>query len=100
MATQYNDDRVSIEPAPVQSGDTVHINYQGILKNSGADQVFLHYGVDGWRNMNTVPMQQQAGGVFGAEVRATGSQELNFCFKDSADHWDSNSGWNWKVEVR
>ena len=48
MATQYNDDRVSIEPAPVQSGDTVHINYQGILKNSGADQVFLHYGVDGW----------------------------------------------------
>ena len=38
MATTFNDDRVSLEPAPVKSGDTVHVNYTGILRNSGAER--------------------------------------------------------------
>jgi hypothetical protein len=100
MATHYNDDRVSLEPSPVKQGDSVHINYQGLLRNSGADQVFLHYGVDGWKNTNTVPMNRMQNGVFGAEIKADAGREVNFCFKDSADNWDNNNGWNWSAEIQ
>jgi hypothetical protein len=99
MATHYNDDRVSIEPFPVKSGDTAHINYQGLLRNSGADEVYLHYGIDGWKDVNTVKMSKMHDGIFGAEIKASGSHEINFCFKDSANNWDTNSGWNWKADV-
>lgn len=100
MSTMFNDDRVSYEPAPVRSGDTVHVNYQGILKNSGATEVYLHYGADGWKEPSTIRMQQMQDGIFGAEIQASASHEINFCFKDSANNWDNNSGWNWKADIQ
>ena len=100
MATQFNDDRVSYEPAPVKSGDTVHVNYQGLLRNSGADAVYLVYGTDGWKNVNTVQMQREQAGIFATEIKAEANQEINFCFKDSANNWDNNSGWNWKADIQ
>lgn len=98
--SNFNDNRVSWEPAPVRSGDHVHINYQGLLRNSGADEVFIHYGVDGWHNLKTTRMQRMSDGIFGAELRADASREINVCFKDSANNWDNNSGWNWKVDIQ
>lgn len=99
MTTHFNDDRVSFEPAPVKTGDTIHINYQGLLRNSGADDVYLVYGNDGWNNVNTVKMNHEEAGSFKTEIKATANQEINFCFKDSANNWDNNSGWNWKADV-
>jgi hypothetical protein len=72
----------------------------GLLKNSGADEVFLYYGVDGWKNQDTIKMHKMQDGVFGAEIRANASHEINFCFKDSANNWDNNNGWNWKTEIQ
>jgi hypothetical protein len=100
MSTMFNDDRVSYEPAPVRPGDTVHVNYSGILKNSGADSIYLHFGSDGWNNPNTVQMQRMNDGMFGAEIQASANHEINFCFKDSANNWDNNSGWNWKADIQ
>lgn len=99
MSVNFNDDRISLEPAPVKSGDTVHIKYHGLLKNSGADSIYLHFGSDGWKNQRMIPMNRLPEGDFGAEVKAEGSNEINFCFKDSANNWDNNSGWNWKCTV-
>ena len=99
MATKYNDDRVSIEPAPVKSGSKVTIKYQGLLKNSGADEVYLHYGFDGWKDIATTKMKRLPEGVFSAEISAYADQEVNFCFKDSANNWDNNNGWNWKCDI-
>jgi hypothetical protein len=93
-----NDDRISWEPAPVHAGDTVKIKYEGILKNSGASDVFLHYGVDGWKNANTIKMQSEDG-IFTASIPAQATHEVNFCFKDVIDNWDNNNGWNWSVNV-
>jgi hypothetical protein len=100
LATQFNDDRVSLEPAPVKSGDTVHINYTGLLRNSGADEVYLHYGLDGWKDSGTVKMEKMHNDTFGAEIKVNANQEINFCFKDSASNWDNNNGWNWKADIQ
>ena len=94
-----NDDRVSWEPAPVKAGDTVHISYQGLLKNSGAKEVYIHYGVDDWKNADTMKMVQKPDGSFFSDVPAKAAHALNFCFKDPIGNWDNNSGWNWKVDV-
>ena len=94
-----NDQRVSWEPAPVKFGDTVHVNYDGLLKNSGASEVYAHYGFDGWKNSNTVKMDKKSNGVFSVEIPVHASHEINLCFKDAADNWDNNSGWNWKIDV-
>lgn len=96
---KYNDDRVAWEPAPVNAGDKVLIDYFGLLKNSGAEHVYLHYGVDGWKNSGTVKMDRKYDGAFHAEIPAQAAHEVNFCFKDCANNWDNNSGWDWKVNV-
>lgn len=99
MHERFDDHRVAVEPAPVRSGGKVSIHYHGLLSNSGADAIYLHYGYDGWRDPRTVPMQRTADGGFSAEISTTADRELNFCFKDSANNWDNNSGWNWRCEI-
>ena len=93
------DDRVQVDPEPIKPGDTTKIRYNGLLAKSGADRVFLHFGVDGWKKAATVPMER-IGDRFEAEIKTTASvRNVDFCFKDSADHWDNNNGLNWRVGV-
>lgn len=92
------DHRVSWEPAPPKPGDTVHINYEGLLKNSGAGEVYLHYGFDSWsKGVTTVRMERTNNGDFGSDITFSGNQEINFCFKDSGNNWDNNNGHNWTL---
>ncbi len=94
-----SDDRVNINPEPIKAGSKARITYDGLLARCGADRVFLHYGVDGWKKTNTIPMER-IGDRFEAEVKTTASvREIDFCFKDSADHWDNNGGFDWRVDV-
>lgn len=95
-----HDDRVSSTPRIVRRGDPVRLRYQGILKNDGADEVYLHYGFDHWRMpVQTVKMARQPDGAFALDIMAQANQEINFCFKDSADHWDNNSGRDWVLPI-
>lgn len=93
------DNRLALEPAPARRGQNVAVSYKGLLANSGADNVWLHYGFDGWNSTATVPMSQQFDGSFHATIPASGNREINLCFKDSANNWDNNSGWNWKCDI-
>jgi hypothetical protein len=92
------DNRVTWEPAPPQPGDSVHITYQGLLKNSGAGDVYLHYSFDSWsKGIATVKMHKSQDGSFDSDIPFNGNQEINFCFKDDANNWDNNNGHNWTV---
>jgi hypothetical protein len=95
----YYDDSIGLDPTPARHGDTVHIKYHGLLKNSGADSVYLHYSNDGWNTPRTIPMDHSPEGGFAAEIKAEGGSEFDFCFKDSANNWDNNNGWNWKFNI-
>jgi hypothetical protein len=91
---------VYVEPHTTKQGDNMSINYQGLLRNSGADSVYLHYGFDQWHNAQTIPMNRSTDGIFRSEIKATGSKEINFCFKDSANNWDNNNGYNWNIHIQ
>jgi hypothetical protein len=94
----YRNEQIELIPSAAQKGDKVRIKYHGLLKNSGANEVFLYFGKDGWRSSELIPMQR-SGDDFFIDVRAEAERELNFCFKDNANNWDNNNGFNWKVDV-
>lgn len=93
-----NSNNISILPE-VKIGSETSISYNGILSNSGAEKVYLHYGFDGWSNAKTVAMKKSLSGAFNTEVKVKGKEELNFCFKDSANNWDNNNGFDWRVDL-
>lgn len=89
-----------IAPDAVSHNEPVTVEYDGLLSRAGADQVYLHYGVDGWSRVMTMPMARRSSTGFMATVTADASKEINFCFKDSADNWDNNNGWNWTCRIK
>lgn len=87
-------------PNPTKEEATLRIGYSGLLKNAGADAVYLHYGYDGWNSsIHTVKMNRLANGDFEVDLYPKDQREVNFCFKDSANNWDNNNGWNWTVHL-
>lgn len=94
------DDRISMEPGNPAKGEDVRVEYRGLLAKSGADSVWLHCGFDGWNQVQDIHMNHTPQDSFYCTVKAQGSREMNFCFKDSADHWDNNSGWNWAAQIK
>ena len=44
-------------------------------------------------------MKRLEDGTFGAEIQASG-KELDFCFKDAANHWDNNNGQDWNLTLQ
>lgn len=97
--SSFDDQRISWNPAPTSPENTVQISYRGILKDSGADSVYLHYSFDSWSSPPQTVKMERAGDRFQTEVRAEGNHELNFCFKDSAANWDNNNGYNWTMHL-
>lgn len=97
--TRIVDNNISIELPEIKKGDKTSVRYNGVLTNSGAEKVYLHYGYDGWQSPETVPMRRDSFGNFTTEIKVNGNSEMNFCFKDNANNWDNNNGANWKVEI-
>jgi len=95
--TEEND--IFVELPEVKKGEKTTVHYNGILNNSGAERVYLHYGFDGWNNTSTIPMKKTHEGCYSMEIDVKGKDEVNFCFKDSANNWDNNSGSDWKVGI-
>ena len=93
------DDRISLEPGTPKKGQSVRIEYRGLLAQSGADAIWSHMGKDGWTNIQDVPMQRTPEGNFSCTIDANATREINLCFKDSADHFDNNNGQNWCINI-
>jgi hypothetical protein len=90
---------VEVSQDPVGVNHDVQVKYAGLLKNDGADYILLHCGVDGWKNTKDVWMNRDQDGNFAASIKAAAAHEVNICFKDTANNWDNNNGWNWRVRV-
>lgn len=91
---------VFLAPEGARPGDPVRIEYRGLLKKSGADEIFLHYAFDGWNPpIRTARMEKNTGGDFKIIVRADGDHEMNFCFRDASGNWDNNNGQNWNLHL-
>lgn len=96
MAKGWHDWPKGVEVKANDFSHDVTICYHGLLAKSGADEVYLHYGFgDRWLDTHTEKMHRTPDG-WEKNIKIKYDQ-LNFCFKDSANNWDNNSGYNWIV---
>lgn len=96
----YSINGVQVKPLS-EDGKTISILYNGRLKNTGAEQIYLHYGMgdkNNWDWISEQPMENQAQG-WEKIVQLHESKQLNFCFKDNTDNWDNNHGSNWAYRI-
>ncbi|ACV61695.1 hypothetical protein Dtox_0786 [Desulfofarcimen acetoxidans DSM 771] len=92
---------VSVDPTPITAGQKTYILYNGLLAKSGAHEVYLHmgYGDAGkWHGVKEVRMEHTGWG-FAKEFEAPFDNNLNFCFRDNANNWDNNNGYNWTFQI-
>lgn len=98
MIKGWHDTKTGVEVQPTSISNEANISYDGLLAKCGADQVFLHYGVGSnefWANVHTQKMQKTSRG-WEKTVRLP-DRQYQICFKDSANNWDNNNGYNWVV---
>lgn len=91
--------KISIEMPELKKGEKALVSYNGILTNKGAEEIYMHYGHDGWHDTTTISMSKTKTGNFITNLRVNGEEEINFCFKDGSNNWDNNNGSNWKVSI-
>ncbi|MGI6686460.1 MAG: carbohydrate-binding protein [Bacillota bacterium] len=92
---------VVVDPTPITEGASVTILYNGLLAQSGADEVYLHTGYgrnDQWSDVNDYRMNHTTRG-FEKTFHVNDPSRLNFCFHDAIGNWDNNSGNNWSFEI-
>jgi len=95
----WNDLTGGVEVKPAAFGDEVTVCYNGLLSRSGADQVYLHCGFEdqqNWKNVSTQRMDRTPRG-WEKTIRMA-DHKAGICFKDSANNWDNNSGYNWAIQ--
>jgi hypothetical protein len=101
MARAYLSGGVAIDPMPPATGSNVIVKYNGLLAQSGADQIYLHYGYgfpDHWFGVKEVEMKKE-GDSFVSSVKVEVSDAMHFCFRDPLNNWDNNNGANWNAAV-
>ncbi len=92
---------IAVKPTPITAGDRVKIEYDGLLSQSGAEEIYLHAGYGNareWRNVQDFRMRKGMEG-WETEMNVHTDDRLNICFHDNANNWDNNSGSNWSFEV-
>lgn len=95
--TKYYENGVFIYPS---IHDTWHITYTGLLKECGADKVYAHVGHGRlWNNLYDFEMEKTDQGFELTLPLPQNSERVNFCFKDSANNWDNNSGHDYSFLV-
>ncbi|MCF8010039.1 MAG: hypothetical protein K9L17_04620 [Clostridiales bacterium] len=90
---------VKVKPMS-EDGTMVKIRYDGLLHNSGAENVLLYAGfgdVNNWENIKELPMQLISTGW--EQSLQMEENQLNFCFKDHVGNWDNNNGMNWIYRI-
>ena len=77
----------------------VKISYIGSLYQTGAEEVFIHYGFDNdWKELSEVQMEKTDLG-FQTEIELPEYDTFNFCFRDNNNNWDNNETANYTFDL-
>lgn len=99
LGTEYVNKGVKLTSDVLIGGSVAEIEYNGLLANSGAHNIYMFWGYeDHWKSPGNTKMKQM-NDRFIAEFEVTSNGKLNIAFKDSANNWDNNSGENYKFKV-
>ena len=100
MYNSYFENGVVVTPNVLVKGDKASVAYKGILKESGADTVYMHVGYgENWKNNQDIKMKKTKEG-FETELPIITDLPLQIAFRDSADNWDNNSSKNYTFEIQ
>lgn len=100
MYNMYHENGLVVVPNVLVKGDKASVIYKGILKESGADSIFMHVGYgDKWEGKMDIKMRKTEDG-FETTLPIMTDSPLKLCFRDSADNWDNNSSRNYTFEVQ
>ncbi|HEX3028220.1 MAG TPA: carbohydrate binding domain-containing protein [Clostridia bacterium] len=96
---KYTENGVKVSKTTIYAGDKITVSYFGLLVQSGANDVYLHFGFgDEWESKDLVQMNLEYG-IFKADIKVEKPGTLNIAFKDSAENWDNNSAQNYSFKV-
>lgn len=90
---------VQVKPL-TQDGQQIVIRYNGLLRDQGARQVWLHGGSgesNAWEETKDYLMERTGEGW--EQTIDLKDKQLNFCFRDDARNWDNNNGVNWTYRI-
>ena len=101
--------RVTFSPDPIVAGTPVTVTYDpaGTILQ-GADEIYMHYGYNGWSPTADPDVLLTTNGVGGFEVTVpvgTYVYELNLAFNDTGNpadplaNWDDNDDFDWNIAV-
>ncbi len=83
-----------------QDGKEIRIRYTGMLKQGGANQIWMHAsagGAEEWSDAKDYQMEKTSEGwEHNVDVK---DKQFNFCFRDNAQNWDNNNGSNWIYRI-
>jgi hypothetical protein len=96
----YHENGVIIVPNVVVKGDKAKVLYNGVLKNTGANPIYLQVGFgDTWNETQGIEMRKGDEG-FEAEIPIKSDEQLKLAFRDSNNLWDNNNGKSYSFEVQ
>lgn len=97
----YTSNGVHITPSVPAVNQLVSITYNGILLQNGAVEVYAHVGFgNNWKSATDHKMNRTTQGFETSFPIDSYTDRLNVCFKDSANNWDNNSGFNYTFPVK
>lgn len=72
------------------------------IKNSSLDPLFIHFGTDGWNNIDDAELTWQSySSAWNTELELPlDATELNVCFHDNNGNWINNNGLNWNIDIQ
>jgi hypothetical protein len=97
--TKYAANGIVISPAHPAKGETVRLVYNGLLKNAGAEKLYVHFGFgDNWDKPLDYRMVRTEAG-FEALLPVAADEALRVCFRDAVHNWDNNNGQDYSFDV-
>lgn len=93
---------VYVNPNILRQGRAAQLIYDGLLNQSGVQQITAHYGVfqEGqWVSIEDMPMSKRPDGAFAADIIAPLAANMHVSFYDSASNWDNNGGENYSFPI-
>lgn len=100
-SASYVSNGVFISPAIPAVNQEVRITYNGLLFRNGASDIYAHVGFgNNWNPTVNYRMRRSEQGFEVSIPIDRYTDNLNICFKDSADNWDNNCGSNYSFPVK
>lgn len=94
---------VYFSPANVAGREEVDIFFNPHERDflAGSDTVNTFIGINGWMEIQTLPMKRQPDGLYRLQYRVKPyCREINFVFNDGGSRWDNNEGLDWFISGR